>query len=190
MRPLFSFYSSNSTNAYDKYCEHFCQIKKFFCQLISKLLTVIYQVASFWSTLLTWRTFFTCMVAVMAGELFLEIQSGVYQTNGLMIFNVGSTELAYRVSELIPFAIIGVIGGLLGSAFSALHLAAVKMRAAKINKKRSWRVLEVAAITLVLSTLQFSIPFAFHCKYGISTFIIIAIFLNHTLILEIFQRVV
>ena len=120
--------------------------------------------ASFWSTLLTWRTFFTCMIAVLTGQLLLEIQSGDYSA-GVMIFNVGSFELKYRPLELIPFAVIGVIGGLLGAGFTWLNLAVTGMRAQKINKKPKWRVLEVAAITLVCSSIQFLLPFAFHCKY-------------------------
>lgn len=116
--------------------------------------------------MLTWRTFFTCMVAVLMSQLMLEVQSGVYKNNGLMIFNVGFRELTYRpiYIELIPFLVIGVVGGLLGAAFTSFNLGVSKFRIAKINVKPKFRVLEVAIIALVSSSLQYMLPFAFGCK--------------------------
>lgn len=121
------------------------------------------EVSSFWSTRLTWRTFFTCMVAVFIMKLLLVIQSGKYFDSGFMIFNIGTTT-AYEIRELIPFLGIGVIGGLLGGGFTAFNLWVTELRAAKINKERKWRVLEVLAIVAVSSCLQFLLPFLSNCK--------------------------
>lgn len=117
--------------------------------------------------MLTWRTFFTCMIAVLTGEFMLDVQSGVYKNSGLMIFNVGFRELTYRpiYIELIPFLIIGVIGGLLGAAFTSFNLGVSKIRTERINKQPKNRVFEVAMIAFVTSTLQYCLPFAFYCMY-------------------------
>lgn len=124
------------------------------------------EVASFWSTLLTWRTFFTCMVAVFVAKAFSQIQAADKNIGGLMIFDVGSGNGKdhYQVWELVPFLIIGVIGGLLGAAFTALNLWVSRIRVERINKKPHWRVMEVVAIAAVASILQFLLPFLSDCK--------------------------
>ena len=125
------------------------------------------EVASFWSTLLTWRTFFTCMIAVFLTKLFNTIKAGDHSIGGLMIFDVGPTagSQKYEVWELFPFLVVGVIGGLLGAAFTALNLWVSQIRVAKINKKTKWRVLEVVAIAAVSSCLQYLLPFMSACEY-------------------------
>lgn len=122
------------------------------------------EVASFWSTKLTWRTFFTCMVSVFVMKTLLLIQQGKYLDSGFVIFNIRSSGQGYHFLELIPFLIIGVIGGLLGAAFTAFNLWVTEFRGAKINKDRRWRVLEVIAIVVVSSSLQFLLPFMSSCK--------------------------
>ena len=123
------------------------------------------EVASFWSTLLTWRTFFTCMIAVFLTKLFSTIQAGDRAIGGLMIFDVGPKGAqTYKVWELVPFLVVGVIGGLLGAAFTALNLWVSRIRVAKINKKSQWRVAEVVAIAAVSSCLQFLLPFMSSCE--------------------------
>eukprot|EP00026_Physarum_polycephalum_P002045 Phypoly_transcript_02049.p1 GENE.Phypoly_transcript_02049~~Phypoly_transcript_02049.p1 ORF type:complete len:942 (+),score=158.82 Phypoly_transcript_02049:112-2937(+) len=123
------------------------------------------EVSSFWSTLLTWRTFFTCMIAVFITKLFSQIQAGKKDIGGLMIFDVGSGggSQTYQVWEIVPFLVIGVLGGLLGGAFTALNLWIGRIRVAKINKKNQWRVAEVVAIAAVSSCLQFLLPFLSDC---------------------------
>lgn len=124
------------------------------------------EVSSFWSTLLTWRTFFTCMVSVFVMKGLLLAQSGTSLDSGFMIFDVGnSSNTAYQILELIPFLLIGVIGGLLGSAFTAFNLWVTEIRRDKINKQRKNRIWEVTAITVVSSCLQFLLPFLSSCKY-------------------------
>lgn len=124
------------------------------------------EVSSFWSTLLTWRTFFTCMIAVFLAKLLSQIQRGSKYIDGLMIFNVGPEgDQTYQLWELLPFLVLGVIGGLLGSAFTALNLWISRIRVAKINKKNQWRVAEVVAIAAVSSCLQFLLPFLSDCVY-------------------------
>jgi chloride channel 7 len=124
------------------------------------------EVSSFWSTLLTWRTFFTCMIAVFVTKIFSQIRAGTKDISGLMIFDVSSgtsADSTYQVWELVPFLVIGVMGGLLGGAFTALNLWVTRIRVAKINKKNWWRVAEVAAIASVSSCLQFLLPFLSDC---------------------------
>jgi chloride channel 7 len=104
------------------------------------------------------------MVAVFMAEMMLEIQSGVYSSSGLMIFNIGSAELTYYFDELLPFLVIGVIGGLLGAAFTSFNLRVTAMRGKRINKDNRYRVLEVAIITIISSSIQYLLPFAFDCK--------------------------
>jgi len=121
------------------------------------------EVSSFWSTSLTWRCFFACMIATFTMKL-LQDQSA--SLNGLMIFNMGiaDKQFAYKILELVPFIIIGVLGGLAGAAFTAINVRVTAFRREKINKIKSLRVLEVFMIAALSTIFQFILPLMFKCK--------------------------
>lgn len=123
------------------------------------------EVSSFWSTILTWRTFFTCMIAVLVMKIFSDFQAGFFDS-GLMIFDVGADEqnAQYHLLEVIPFLVIGVLGGLLGAGFTAMNLWVGRIRGIKINPNPKFRVAEIFCIALVSSCLQFLLPFLSSCK--------------------------
>lgn len=104
------------------------------------------------------------MVAVFIMKLLLDVQAGTFLDHGFMIFDIGGTA-NYHIAELLPFLVIGVIGGLLGAGFTAFNLWVTELRAVKINKEKRYRIFEVIAIVVVSSSLQFLLPFLSDCKY-------------------------
>ncbi|EGC37379.1 hypothetical protein DICPUDRAFT_150047 [Dictyostelium purpureum] len=122
------------------------------------------EVASFWSTTLTWRCFFSCLVATFVMNL---LQSNSGDISGLIIFNTGKNidkEFSYHLFELIPFIIIGVLGGFAGALFTFINVKVTEFRREKINKVKSLRVLEVFLIIGVSTFLQFFVPLLFSCR--------------------------
>jgi chloride channel 7 len=83
----------------------------------------------------------------------------------MVVFNIGrSDSTVYRLWELIPFMLIGCIGGLMGAAFIAVNVKVMKWRRDLI-RGRKWHLLaEVMILSVVCSTLFFAVPFAAQCE--------------------------
>ncbi|EFA81710.1 chloride channel protein [Heterostelium album PN500] len=120
------------------------------------------EVSSFWSTALTWRAFFCCLVATFTAKILKDSHLSQHPT---MIFDMGTNSTAnnYNLLELIPFLVIGVIGGFTGALFTLINVKVVAMRRKYVNKIKSLRVLEVFVIITVSTILQFFLPFMFQC---------------------------
>ncbi|KAN0031526.1 hypothetical protein ACTFIV_005390 [Dictyostelium citrinum] len=120
------------------------------------------EVSSFWSIALTWRAFFCCMVATYTMNV---LQSNSGSLTGLIIFNTGIGEKeSYKWFEIIPFLLIGVLGGLGGALFTWINVKVSEFRRDKINKIKSLRVLEVFLIIGLSTCLQFFLPLFFSCQ--------------------------
>lgn len=130
------------------------------------------------------------MISVLAMKLLSDVQAGKYFDSGMMIFDVGADEdnAKYNLPELIPFLVIGVLGGLLGAAFTALNLWVSQIRGAKINVNPRYRVAEIFCIAFISSCLQFLLPFLSSCKY-IYIFNIIMLFNILTIVADLSQPV-
>jgi hypothetical protein len=86
-----------------------------------------------------------------------------------MIFNIGSVELTYYFDEFFSFLVICMISGLLSTVFTSFNLCMTVMHRKKINKDNRYRVLEVA-ITIISSSIQYLLSFAFDYKYVVLLF--------------------
>ncbi|EGC38534.1 hypothetical protein DICPUDRAFT_93809 [Dictyostelium purpureum] len=113
------------------------------------------EASSFWSRQLTWRTFFACLIATFTTNIILQGFSVQIHDYGVLKFGLSNTVL-FRYAELIPFAGIGVLGGLLGALFVDLNARLSKWRASFFaNKKIYLRVVEVFILVTFTSTLLF-----------------------------------
>lgn len=84
------------------------------------------EVATWWRSALLWRTFFSTAVVVVVLRAFIEIcnsgECGLFGSGGLVMFDVSNVTIKYHVMDIIPVAVIGVIGGVLGSLYNyCLH---------------------------------------------------------------------
>lgn len=131
---------------------------------IGGVLLSLEEGASYWSTNLTWRAFFCAMITL--GTLFVvrNQDSKWGQANVEKLFSLGEfTSIGggssnFSVWELLLFILIGCLGGLIGACFNAgsEHLTIWRMKHINHSKKR--RVLEVLAISMLVTTVSFVMP--------------------------------
>jgi chloride channel 7 len=109
---------------------------------IGGVLFALEEVSSYWSQSLTWRTFFSCLMATFTVNFIVRGFSGVYDLRSITIFNVGVTK-GYHVYEVPIFAIIGCIGGLMGGFFCLCNVALSKWRRDWLHKSKIRAAIEV-----------------------------------------------
>ena len=76
---------------------------------------------------------------------------------GLITFG-GFQQNAYKLWELPIFAMIGVVGGLLGGLFCAINVKISHFRRSYIAPKPPLRVLEACTIALLCAAVAFWLP--------------------------------
>jgi len=135
---------------------------------IGGVLFAIEETSSFWSRELTWRTFFACMIAAFTVNVmfhFTDTSNGLSDNSGLLAFGI-SRDFTYSALELIPFALLGVLGGLLGALFVKLNIRINSWRRAHLPpSKKFLRFVEVMAVAGGAALLYYTIPLMFNsCK--------------------------
>jgi len=120
--------------------------------------------ASYWNTKLTWRAFFCSMITL--GTLFAikNVDAAWGQLDIEKLFSFGEFNSLtgeasnFSIWELILFIIVGCIGGLIGACFNAANESLTKWRMLNVNSSKIRRVLEVALVSILVSTLSFVMP--------------------------------
>ncbi|GFR93927.1 chloride channel protein [Elysia marginata] len=128
---------------------------------VGGLLFCMEEVSSFWSNTLSWQIFFCCIIATSTSDLFnssfQEFKQigtfGGFQTSRYILFNVYDA-VDINILMFIPSAILGVLGGLLGSAFTILNLKMTrfrKRRLASISSPGLVKVIRLVEPALVMA---------------------------------------
>lgn len=133
---------------------------------IGGTLFALEEATSFWSRQLGWRTFFCCMCSAFTVNGILQARAGTQEVQdyGLLTFGF-STAYLYRYAELLPFSIIGVVGGVVGALFVKFNSRLNEWRNGFFPKRhRIYRLLEVLAVVTLASVLSFGISAAFPCR--------------------------
>jgi chloride channel 7 len=91
---------------------------------VGGVLFALEEVASWWRSALLWRTFCSTAVVVVVLRAFIELchegKCGLFGEGGLIMFDVSNVSVSYNVMDIIPVAIIGILGGVLGSLYNYL----------------------------------------------------------------------
>jgi chloride channel 3/4/5 len=95
-----------------------------------------------------WRAFWCAIVAVLTMQHLN--QEGM---DKVVMFQVHYHH-QWRRFELVPFLLLGVLGGLLGAAFNKLHLALLRWRR-NTSAYASAPVLEAAFLSFISATIQY-----------------------------------
>lgn len=133
---------------------------------IGGTLFALEEATSFWSRQLGWRTFFCCMVGAFTVNIILQIkaQSQQVQDYGILTFGFSSAYL-YRYTELVPFAMLGVVGGAIGALFVKLNGGLNAWRSKYFaNRHAIFRYFEVLIVVTIVSILCFGISAAYPCR--------------------------
>eukprot|EP00051_Salpingoeca_urceolata_P010072 m.122720 g.122720 ORF g.122720 m.122720 type:complete len:922 (+) comp16573_c0_seq4:343-3108(+) len=138
---------------------------------VGGLLFAFEEVASFWSIRLGWMIFFACMVAVFFSDVLNSAFSGFgysgrfgsFSTESSILFST-SFDINFHALALVPTVVLGLIGGVLGTAFTFLNLKIVRWRQRNILPYPWRRVAEPCLIMFIMATLSVLLPLAFSCR--------------------------
>ena len=134
---------------------------------IGGILFALEEGASYWSSSVTFRTFFTSMSAI--ATLYTWNSVGVqYGKIGFdKLFSFGNfifegMDASYSVWELLIFVFIGCMGGLIGAIFNNTNERLTHWRIKHVNHSKKRRFVEVLLISSIVSIIGFGVPFICH----------------------------
>ncbi|RYR59151.1 hypothetical protein Ahy_A05g024986 isoform B [Arachis hypogaea] len=134
---------------------------------VGGVLFALEEVTSWWRSQLMWRVFFTsAIVAVVVRTAMGWCKNGNcghFGSGGFIIWDISDGQEDYSFAELLPMAIIGVIGGLLGALFNQLTLYISSWRRNHLHKKGS-RIIEACLVSLLTSIISFCLPLLRECS--------------------------
>ncbi|XP_059649903.1 chloride channel protein CLC-d isoform X2 [Cornus florida] len=136
---------------------------------VGGVLFALEEVTSWWRSQLMWRVFFTsAIVAVVVRTAMGWCKSGKcghFGSGGFIIWDTSDGQEDYSFEELLPMAIIGVIGGLLGALFNQLTLYITHWRRNYLHLKGNRvKIIEVCLISVITSIISFGLPLFRKCS--------------------------
>uniref|UniRef100_A0A2P2MKY6 Chloride channel protein n=1 Tax=Rhizophora mucronata TaxID=61149 RepID=A0A2P2MKY6_RHIMU len=136
---------------------------------VGGVLFALEEVTSWWRSQLMWRVFFTsAIVAVVVRTAMGWCKSGNcghFGSGGFIIWDISGAQDDYSFRELLPMAVIGVIGGLLGALFNQLTLYVTYWRRNYLHKKGTRvKIIEACLISVITSVISFGLPLLRKCS--------------------------
>ncbi|KAK4434016.1 Chloride channel protein CLC-d [Sesamum alatum] len=124
---------------------------------VGGVLFALEEVTSWWRSQLMWRVFFTsAIVAVVVRSAMGWCKSGKcghFGDGGFIIWDISGGQEDYSFQELLPMAVIGVIGGLLAYwRRNYLH-----------KRGNRVKVVEVCIVSVITSVISFGLPLFKKC---------------------------
>jgi chloride channel 7 len=130
---------------------------------IGGVLFTLEEGASYWSTTITFRSFFCAMITMLtvslifAGKRFGRSEnSSIFSFGQFDSLTEGKTN--YFTYEIFIFAIIGCVGGLLGSLFNYINKKVTEYRMISINFSSLYRMIELLSYVTLMTTISFLLP--------------------------------
>ncbi|EXC17565.1 Chloride channel protein CLC-d [Morus notabilis] len=135
---------------------------------VGGVLFALEEVTSWWRSQLMWRVFFTsAVVAVVVRTAMGWCKSGIcghFGSGGFIIWDVSDGQEDYSFKELLPMAVIGVIGGLLGALFNQLTFYIANWRRNFLHKKGNRvKIYEACIVSVITSLISFGLPLLRKC---------------------------
>ncbi|KAM7268199.1 hypothetical protein ACFE04_010365 [Oxalis oulophora] len=140
---------------------------------VGGVLFALEEVATWWRSALLWRTFFSTAIVVVILRGFIDIctsgKCGLFGTGGLIMFDVSNVVVSYRLMDVIPITIIGILGGLLGSLYNHVLHKILRLYNLINQKGKMHKLILALAVSLFTSVCQYCLPFLAQCKACDST---------------------
>ncbi|CAJ2637192.1 unnamed protein product [Trifolium pratense] len=134
---------------------------------VGGVLFALEEVASWWRSALLWRTFCSTAVVVVVLRAFIELchegKCGLFGEGGLIMFDVSNVAVSYNVMDIIPVAIIGIIGGVLGSLYNYLLHKILRVYNLINQKGKIYKLLLSLSVSIFTSACQYGLPFLVNC---------------------------
>ncbi|KAK2451416.1 chloride channel protein CLC-c [Trifolium repens] len=134
---------------------------------VGGVLFALEEVASWWRSALLWRTFCSTAVVVVVLRAFIELchegKCGLFGEGGLIMFDVSNVSVSYNVMDIIPVAIIGILGGVLGSLYNYLLHKILRVYNLINQKGKIYKLLLSLSVSIFTSACQYGLPFLVNC---------------------------
>lgn len=135
---------------------------------VGGVLFALEEVATWWRSALLWRTFFSTAVVVVILRAFIEYcksgNCGLFGRGGLIMFDVSGVSVTYHPADIIPIAVIGIIGGLLGSLYNHVLHKVLRLYNLINEKGKLHKLLLALSVSLFTSIAMYGLPFLAKCK--------------------------
>uniref|UniRef100_A0A803MMY1 Chloride channel protein n=2 Tax=Chenopodium quinoa TaxID=63459 RepID=A0A803MMY1_CHEQI len=134
---------------------------------VGGVLFALEEVATWWRSAILWRTFFSTAVVVVVLRTFIEFcssgQCGLFGNGGLIMFDVSNVTVRYHMMDIIPIALIGLIGGVLGSLYNyALHKV-LRLYSLINERGKLAKILLSLTVSVFTSVCMYGLPFLVGC---------------------------
>ncbi|XP_018846839.1 chloride channel protein CLC-d-like isoform X2 [Juglans regia] len=136
---------------------------------VGGVLFALEEVTSWWRSQLMWRVFFTSAVVAVVVRTAMgwckNGNCGHFGSGGFIIWDTSDGQEDYSFEELLPMAVIGVIGGLLGALFNQLTLYISYWRRNHLHKRGNRvKIIEACLVSLITSFISFGLPLLRKCS--------------------------
>lgn len=135
---------------------------------VGGVLFALEEVATWWRSALLWRTFFSTAVVVVILRAFIEYcksgNCGLFGRGGLIMFDVSGVSVTYHPVDIIPIAVIGIVGGLLGSLYNHVLHKVLRLYNLINEKGKLHKLLLALSVSLFTSIAMYGLPFLAKCK--------------------------
>ncbi|CAL9082974.1 unnamed protein product [Musa acuminata var. zebrina] len=135
---------------------------------VGGVLFALESLSSWWRSALIWRAFFTTAVVAVTLRALTDIcgrgNCGLYWKGGLITYDVTADTVAYRLADLPPVILLGVIGGVLGSLYNVLMVKVLHVCSPVNERGRAHRLLLAAAVSICISCCLFGLPWLAPCR--------------------------
>ncbi|KAL3526176.1 hypothetical protein ACH5RR_014548 [Cinchona calisaya] len=135
---------------------------------VGGVLFALEEVATWWRSALLWRTFFSTAVVVVVLRAFMEYcksgDCGLFGKGGLIMFDVSGVSVRYHIVDIIPVAVIGVIGGLLGSLYNHILHKVLRLYNLINEKGKLQKLLLSLSVSIFTSVCLYGLPFLASCR--------------------------
>ena len=129
---------------------------------IGGVLFVLEEAISYFDARLIFRVYFSCAVAYYALQIMMQGHNLV--TNSFTEYDVQvHCDLGYEAEDLVLFAIMGVLGGLLGALFNYIVAFLAQKRTKYVYKYGYRRMIDASIVCLITSIFVVLIPLQFDC---------------------------
>ncbi|KAL6325334.1 hypothetical protein AAG906_023179 [Vitis piasezkii] len=126
------------------------------------------EVATWWRSALLWRTFFSTAVVAVVLRAFIEYcnsgKCGLFGRGGLIMFDVSDVTVTYHAMDIVPVALIGLIGGVLGSLYNHLLHKVLRVYNLINQKGKIHKLLLSLSVSLFTSICLYCLPFLATCS--------------------------
>ncbi|CAK9203106.1 hypothetical protein BDL97_14G008000 [Sphagnum fallax] len=135
---------------------------------VGGVLFALEEVTSWWRSQLLWRVFFTSAVVAVVVRTAMRWcgngNCGHFGSGGFIIWDISGGQDDYSFYELLPMAMLGAIGGLLGALFNQLTIFLSSWRRNVLHKKGNRvKIMEACLVSLITSVLSFGLPLMTKC---------------------------